>query len=154
MGQDEAKELINAVRFSLRGLCCAVAAMLAGPLGAENGYSMETSREVIHEVNSYRVPCVGVAPKQPYIEFNVSRSAYLGNTGCGEFSGEILRIGSQELRLGLMMGGIAQPDCADGSAAARWSGALDNVASWQRNKMILVLFDGNGAEVLRYRKID
>ncbi len=93
-------------------------------------------------------------PEHPYIEFNVTRSAYLGNTGCGEFSGKILHIGPQELQLGPMTSGTAQPDCDDGSVTARWSAALENVASWHRNDLTLKLLDGNGSEVLRFRKID
>ncbi len=93
-------------------------------------------------------------PEHPYIEFNVSRSAYLGNTGCGEFSGKILHIGPQELRLGPMTSGTAQPDCDDGRVTAHWSAALEKVASWHRNELTLALLDGNGTEVLRFRKID
>jgi heat shock protein HslJ len=235
---------------SVRGLRFAVTMILAGALAACKGHSMEPSNEVIFEVNSYRVPCVGVGPmsclqirrddqlegkwqtfyseirgfeyrpgylyrlrvretrlpqervpadassiqfdlvevidktpdprlaihdiwalvqtggpgsddfdpasvpEHPYIEFNVTRSAYLGNTGCGEFNGNILSIGPQELRLGPMTSGPAQPDCDDGSVTARWSAALEKVAGWHRNKLTLVLLDSNGSEVFRFRKID
>lgn len=93
-------------------------------------------------------------PEHPYIEFNVTRGAYLGNTGCGEFGGKILRIGPQELRLGPMTSETAQPNCHDGSVTAHWSAALEKVASWHRKELTLALLDGNGSEVLRFRKVD
>jgi hypothetical protein len=91
--------------------------------------------------------------KRPYVEFNVTRREYLGEAGCGSFSGEILTIGEGEIRLGPATVESEEP-CPGGGLRARWPDALEQAATWRRDGLFLELADTHGATLLRLRKID
>lgn len=95
-----------------------------------------------------------VGGEQPYIEFNIVRRAYLGNDGCGDFSGEILAVDDGAMRLGPAGRPNAVQPCAEDTLGAGLTTALERAALWRREQLWLTLHDNAGAEVVALRKVD
>jgi hypothetical protein len=91
-------------------------------------------------------------PRQPYIEFNVTRGDYLGNDGCSEIRGPILILDASRVRLGPPEG--SPGPCGDGRLQARFHAALARASQWRRDGLELILLDDAGSAILGFRKAD
>lgn len=91
---------------------------------------------------------------QPYLEFNVPRSEYLGSDGCNSIRGTLQFPDGQELRLGQATSVDVASACASGAFQSKLRNALNRIAYWRRDGLWLTLLDAEENELLVLRKTD
>ncbi|MEN8158208.1 MAG: DUF4377 domain-containing protein [Bacteroidota bacterium] len=88
----------------------------------------------------------------PRLEINVGEMRYHGNDGCNNFFGEIIELGETAFRLGIAAG--TRKMCPQMEIPGQFNRAVPGVASYKVEEMKLMLFDEEGLEVMRLKKVD
>lgn len=94
----------------------------------------------------------GVSIQHPTIEFQLADKRVMGTNGCNSFNGELLEVGDHSISIGPLA--MTRKACMGSRIPDRVTGALDKVTGYQLDGLKLSLLDADGAEILRYRKVD
>lgn len=94
----------------------------------------------------------GTGVAQATIEFNIVQQRYSGYDGCIDFEGPIVAVDGERLTLG--RASLDDDECPVTATATDLLAALNNVAAWRRDGMLLELFDEDGRRRLLFSKVD
>ncbi len=86
------------------------------------------------------------------IEFQLSEQRVMGTDGCNRFTGSIKTVGEKTLQMGALAS--TRRMCIDMALASQFNKAINNVQSYTIKDLQLVLFDKDGTELMRFKKID
>lgn len=90
--------------------------------------------------------------KHPSIEINLTTMRVMGNDGCNSLMGGIESVGAKELVFGALAG--TKMACPNMKLSGQFNQQLGKVQSYQLKGLKLHLLDGEGNELLRFRKVD
>lgn len=93
-----------------------------------------------------------IGHERPFIEFHVAEKRYMGLDGCNRFQGELLKLDTYKLMLDA--GSITERRCADEQVSKPFHALLGQVHGYEIGPLQLLLKDTNGAELLRFKKVD
>ncbi|MBR9923312.1 MAG: META domain-containing protein [Bacteroidetes bacterium] len=88
----------------------------------------------------------------PSLELNLTTMQVMGNNGCNEYTGEILKVTASELSFGPIA--ATEKMCKKMDIADKYDAAITQVASYRLEGLNLMLFDSEGKEVLAFLKVD
>lgn len=90
--------------------------------------------------------------QRPNLEINLTSNRVMGNDGCNNFSGEIKQVDSKSLSFKPLIG--TKKACFNMKFSNEISNILNNVETYNINNLTLSLYNKEGKEVLRYKKVD
>jgi len=90
--------------------------------------------------------------KHPQLEINLTEKRVMGNDGCNNLIGEIKQVNSHQLEFNKLAG--TKMACQNMQLADKISNPLNQVQTYHLNKLELTLFNSDGTELLRYKKVD
>lgn len=90
--------------------------------------------------------------KHPQLEINLTDNRVMGNDGCNNFRGEIKTVDSKHLEFDKLAG--TRMACPNMKLSDEINSSLTQVKSYQINNLQLALYNSNGTELLRYKKVD
>ena len=89
---------------------------------------------------------------RPVIELNITEMKMYGNDGCNDIFGPIKTLDSSSISFGNIAG--TKMLCPNMTLPNAYIKALQQVRSYQRKELVLILFDQQNKETLRFRKVD
>ncbi len=90
--------------------------------------------------------------KIPNLEINLNQMRIMGNDGCNEYSADIQYVSEDELSIGAVAS--TRKACKEENIAPPYYKALDQVKSYRRDGLNLILMNEKGKEVLAFMKVD
>ena len=90
--------------------------------------------------------------ERPRLEINLKKMAVVGNDGCNDFLGRIAIADSKKLIFGAIA--VTMKDCFNMAIPDRFHRHINNVRSYEIKGLKLYLFDSQGNELFRFKKID
>lgn len=90
--------------------------------------------------------------RNPQLELNLKENRVMGNNGCNNFTGEIKIVNSKYLEFEKVA--ETRMACPNMKLSNQINNSIQQVKAYQLNNLQLVLYNSNGKELLRYKKID
>jgi len=90
--------------------------------------------------------------KSPSIEINLTEMRIMGTDGCNNFHGSIKNIGEDELKFGPIATTMMM--CPEMEVPNKFNMAINKISKYKIENLKLYFYDENGADLLRFRKVD
>ncbi|NJC26779.1 META domain-containing protein [Neolewinella antarctica] len=88
----------------------------------------------------------------PSLEINLTREEMLGSDGCNELSAPISSVSDAKIVFGPIRS--TRMACPDQDLASRYTMALSEVRTYALQELNLMLYDGDGKELMKLLKVD
>jgi heat shock protein HslJ len=143
--------MIIRILFLFLLVSCSVTQEHDKPINTENN-----KMYLLHDIWALQTIQSEILPNDlsqtPVLEIHVSDKKALGNDGCNSYSGNIKILNENEIVFGRMMS--TKMACPNMKIAGLFYTMLEATKTYKIEKMNLILYNAEGKELLRFKKVD